>query len=78
MEMVQPKVISEMPLGARRRHYRTGEPATLDLFRATARLAAARGAGHRMRALGALARALLRLARHRPAPPSWGEGARRS
>jgi hypothetical protein len=78
MEMVQPKVVSEMPLRARRRHYRAGEPATLDLFRATARLATARGAGHRMRALGALVRALLRLARHRPAPPSRGEGARRS
>ncbi len=78
MEMVQPKVISEMPLGARRRHYRAGDPAAVDLFRATARLAAARGTGHRLRALGSLARALLRLARLRPAWPPWRDGARPS
>lgn len=62
MEMVQPKVISEMPLGAPRRHYLAGGPETVDLFRATARLGAACDPRHRLRALGSIARALLRSA----------------
>jgi aldehyde dehydrogenase (NAD+) len=78
MEMVQPKVVSEMPLRARRWHHRAGDPGTLDLFRATARLAAARDARTRLGALGLLARALVRCARHRSAPPPRHEGARAS
>lgn len=66
MEMVQPKVISEMPLGAGRRHYLAGDPATVDLFQATARLGTARGFGRRLGALVFLARSLGRLARRRP------------
>lgn len=66
MEMVQPKVISEMPLGAKRRHYAPGDPETVALFRATAQLGGARDLGRRLRTLGSLVRTLLRLARRRP------------
>jgi acyl-CoA reductase-like NAD-dependent aldehyde dehydrogenase len=66
MEMVQPKVLSETPLGAGRRHYLAGDAATTDLFRATARLGAARGLGNRLGALAMLMRSLGRLARRRP------------
>jgi acyl-CoA reductase-like NAD-dependent aldehyde dehydrogenase len=64
MEMVQPKVISEMPLGGRRRHYTTAAGA-LDLFRATARLGAGGGRAGRVRALASMACALVRMARER-------------
>jgi hypothetical protein len=63
LEMVQPKVISEMPLRAGRRHHIGGGPETVELFRATLRLGMARGPGQRLRALLLLARALVRAAR---------------
>ena len=62
MEMAAPKVISTTPLRAPRRHFAPGNPATVDLFRATLDIAFARGR-RRLTALGAGARALVRLAR---------------
>ncbi len=62
MEMVAPKVISATPLRAPRRHFASGSPATVDLFRATVAIAFARGR-RRLTALGAGARALACLAR---------------
>ncbi|HEY1275882.1 MAG TPA: aldehyde dehydrogenase family protein [Thermoleophilaceae bacterium] len=61
MEMVAPKVISTTPLRAPRRHFAPGHPATVDLFRATVAVAFTRGR-RRLTALGAVARALARLA----------------
>jgi hypothetical protein len=67
MEMVQPKIISEMPLAGPRRHYCADGLDAPDLFRATARLGAARGLRQRLRALGLMARTVRRLAaRRRP------------
>jgi acyl-CoA reductase-like NAD-dependent aldehyde dehydrogenase len=62
MEMVAPKVISATPLRAPRRHFASGRPATIDLFRTTVAIAFTRGR-RRLTALGAGARALARLAR---------------
>jgi acyl-CoA reductase-like NAD-dependent aldehyde dehydrogenase len=64
MEMVQPKVVSETPLRAPRRHYLPSPARAADLFRATGRLAG--DPGRRGSALLALLRALARLARGRP------------
>jgi acyl-CoA reductase-like NAD-dependent aldehyde dehydrogenase len=64
MEMVTPKVISTTPLRAPRRHFASGTPGTVDLFRATVAVAFARGR-RRLAALGTGARALVRLARVR-------------
>jgi acyl-CoA reductase-like NAD-dependent aldehyde dehydrogenase len=57
LEMVQPKVISVMPRWAPRPHYDRPRPATMSLFAATARLAAARGWRPRLGAALALLRA---------------------
>jgi len=65
LEMVQPKVVSETPLGAARRHYVPVPAAVVDLFRTTVRVGFTTGLGSRSRALVALARALLRLMRER-------------
>jgi delta 1-pyrroline-5-carboxylate dehydrogenase len=62
MEMIAPKVISTTPLRAPRRHFAPGNPATVDLFRATVAVAFARGR-RRLSALGDGARALARLMR---------------
>jgi acyl-CoA reductase-like NAD-dependent aldehyde dehydrogenase len=64
LEMVQPKVVSETPLRAPRRHYLPSPAGTADLFRATARLVAG-DPGRRRVALRALLHALMRLARGR-------------
>jgi acyl-CoA reductase-like NAD-dependent aldehyde dehydrogenase len=64
LEMVQPKVVSETPLRAPRRHYLPAPAGTADLFRATARVAAG-DPGRRGPAVLALLRALTRLARGR-------------
>ncbi len=64
LEMVQPKVVSETPLRAPRRHYLPAPAGTADLFRATARLAEG-GLRGRGPAVLALLRALARLARGR-------------
>ena len=63
LEMVQPKVISEMPLGVRRRHYVPSDDMAVELFRATARLGGSSDVGQRVNALGSMARALLWLVR---------------
>jgi acyl-CoA reductase-like NAD-dependent aldehyde dehydrogenase len=68
-EMVQPKVISETPLRASRRHYRPAPPGLIDLFRGTVAVAFAPGLVPRARAVARLGRALARLAAGRaPAP----------
>lgn len=65
MEMVQPKVVSETPSRARRRHYAPPGAALVDLFRATAGVGFARGVRRRGLAAASLARALMSLARGR-------------
>jgi hypothetical protein len=60
-EMVQPKVVSETPLRASRRHYGAAPPGLVDLFRGTAAVAFARGLVPRGRAVARLGRALARL-----------------
>jgi acyl-CoA reductase-like NAD-dependent aldehyde dehydrogenase len=63
MEMVQPKVISEMPLRARQRHHDPAPAGTEELFRGTVRAAFAPDLRGRARGALELARALRRLAR---------------
>lgn len=65
MEMAQPKVISETPPGAARRHCGPTSPAAAGMFRATAELAVARGLGRRAAAAVALVRAVAALATRR-------------
>ncbi len=61
--MVQPKVVSEMPVGAARRHYFPVAPGLVDVFGATVRLAFAPGLARRLSAAGGLLRALAGLRR---------------
>ena len=63
MEMVQPKVVSEMPRGGPRRHHANAGDEVIDLFRATVRLRFARGIGERVTSAVSLAGTLLRLMR---------------
>jgi acyl-CoA reductase-like NAD-dependent aldehyde dehydrogenase len=65
LEMVQPKVVSVMPRWAPRFHHRAPTPATEGLFAATARLAIVAGLRARVRAWGALLRALAIASRRR-------------
>ncbi len=58
LEMVQPKVMSETPPRAARRHYDPMPDAGADLFRHTAAVALGSGASERLRGLGRLLRAL--------------------
>jgi acyl-CoA reductase-like NAD-dependent aldehyde dehydrogenase len=65
LEMVQPKVVSETPLPAARRHYASAPAGAADLFQQTAVLAFASGAGKRLAGLGRLLRTLTAMARAR-------------
>jgi aldehyde dehydrogenase (NAD+) len=65
LEMVQPKVVSETPLRAARRHFAPAPAGAAELFRQTAALAFASGAGKRLASLGRLLRALTATARAR-------------
>lgn len=65
LEMVQPKVVSETPLRAARRHYAPAPAGAADLFRQTAVLAFASGMGKRLVGLGRLLRALTAMVRTR-------------
>jgi acyl-CoA reductase-like NAD-dependent aldehyde dehydrogenase len=65
LEMVQPKVVSELPLGAARRHYAGASDYAIDLFDATTRLAFSRRLDRRMAAAGGLVRAVTALVRGR-------------
>jgi hypothetical protein len=58
LEMVQPKVISETPPRAARRHYDPIPASGADLFQDTASLAFASGAAGRLGGLGRLLRTL--------------------
>jgi acyl-CoA reductase-like NAD-dependent aldehyde dehydrogenase len=62
LEMVQPKVVSETPRRAARRHYGPAPEEVTAMFRSTVALAFARGLGARLGAVAGLARALARLA----------------
>jgi acyl-CoA reductase-like NAD-dependent aldehyde dehydrogenase len=68
-EMVQPKVVSETPLRASRRHHRAAPPGLVELFRGTVAIAFARGLGPRARAVLGLGRVLARLAAGRAPGP---------
>jgi betaine-aldehyde dehydrogenase len=61
LEMVQPKVTSETPARAARRHYDPIPPAGADLFRETVAVAFASGAKPRLAGLGRLLRTLIGL-----------------
>ena len=65
LEMVQPKVVSETPLRAARRHYAPAPAGAADLFRQTAVLAFASGMGKRLVGLGRLLKALTGMVRTR-------------
>jgi acyl-CoA reductase-like NAD-dependent aldehyde dehydrogenase len=65
LEMVQPKVVSETPLRAARRHYAPAPAGAADLFRQTAALAFASGMGKRLAGVGRLLRTLMAMARAR-------------
>jgi acyl-CoA reductase-like NAD-dependent aldehyde dehydrogenase len=65
LEMVQPKVVSETPIGASRRHYAPASDAAIDMFGATTRLAFSRRLDDRMAAALSLVRAVTALARGR-------------
>ena len=65
LEMVQPKVVSETPLRAARRHYAPAPAGAAELFRQTAALAFASGAGKRLVGLGRLLRTLTAMVRAR-------------
>jgi delta 1-pyrroline-5-carboxylate dehydrogenase len=65
LEMVQPKVISETPPRAARRHFDPMPAGGMDLFRDTAAAAFAGGFGRRLSALGRLLRTLSGLVRMR-------------
>ncbi len=65
LEMVQPKVVSETPLGAARRHYAPIPAEGAELFRRTAALAFASGMQARLTALARLLGTLAGLARAR-------------
>lgn len=63
--MVQPKVTSETPARAARRHYDPIPPNGADLFRETVAVAFASGARPRLAGLGRLLRTLIGLVRAR-------------
>jgi len=63
LEMVQPKVVSETPLRAARRHYAPAPAGAADLFRQTTVLAFASGMGKRLVGLGRLLKALTGMVR---------------
>lgn len=65
LEMVQPKVVSETPRHAARRHYAPAPAAAAELFRQTAALAFASGAGRRLAGLGDFLKALMAMTRAR-------------
>jgi acyl-CoA reductase-like NAD-dependent aldehyde dehydrogenase len=65
LEMVQPKVVSETPLGAARRHYAPVPVGGAELFRQTAALAFTPGVGKRLAGLGRLLRTLMAMVRAR-------------
>jgi len=65
LEMVQPKVTSETPARAARRHYDPIPPNGADLFRETVAVAFASGAKSRLAGLGRLLRTLIGLVRAR-------------
>jgi delta 1-pyrroline-5-carboxylate dehydrogenase len=65
LEMVQPKVVSETPLRAARRHYAPAPAGAAELFRQTAALAFASGARKRLAGLGRLLRTLTAMVRAR-------------
>lgn len=62
LEMAQPKVVSETPLWASRRHYGPAPEGLVELFRGTVAVAFARGLAPRARAVARFARALVGLA----------------